>query len=77
MSKVDKKKEQSVGASLGKAVKETCYFLTILFCVLRACGITNWSWFWIMSPIFFSWVISFAALAIAGIIAFAAIEDDN
>ena len=42
----------SVGGALGSALKEICYFLTILFCALRACGVINWSWFWVMSPIF-------------------------
>ena len=35
----------SVGGALGSALKEICYFLTILFCALRACGVINWSWF--------------------------------
>ncbi len=47
------KKKESVGSYLGSSIKETCWFLTILFCALRACDIITWSWFWVMSPIFF------------------------
>lgn len=51
-------KEQSeFSIYAGETFKETCYFLTILFCVLRACEIITWSWFWVMSPIFISWII--------------------
>lgn len=74
---MSKKKKESIGASFGKAIKETCYFLTILFCALRACEIIDWNWFWIMSPIFFSWIIALILLAVAGIIAFIAIKDDE
>lgn len=69
------KKENSVGAELGSAVKDTCNFLTILFCTLRACGIIHWNWFWIMSPIFFSWLLSVILLAIAGILSVAVLDE--
>ena len=65
-----------VGGALGSALKEICYFLTILFCALRACGVINWSWFWVMSPILFSWVLALACLCIVGIITSIAIKDD-
>ncbi len=63
------KKEKSGGAELGSAVGSTGNFLTILFCALRACGIIHWSWFWIMSPIFFSWVLLVVLLVLAGVMA--------
>lgn len=74
---MSKKKEKSIGSYLGESIKETCYFLTILFCVLRACGIITWSWFWIMAPIFISWVIGFVMLAVAGIITLAVIKEED
>lgn len=58
----------SVGGALGSTLKEICYFLTILFCALRACGVINWSWFWVMSPIFISWGIAVACLIVVGIL---------
>lgn len=57
-----------IGRCIGQALRETCYFLTILFCALRACGIINWHWFWIMSPIFSSWVLAFICLGVTGLI---------
>ena len=34
------------------------------------------SWFWVMSPIFFSWVLALACLGIVGLIAAIALKDD-
>ena len=34
-----RKENKSVGASLGKAAHSLCYFLTMLFCALRACDV--------------------------------------
>lgn len=64
---MDKKKTESTGATIGTALKETCWFTTLLFCALRACDIINWSWFWIMSPIFFSWIVGLICLCVAGL----------
>lgn len=66
----------SVGSALGRSIKESCYFLTILFCTLRACDVINWSWFWIMSPIFFSWVLALIGFSIVGVITAATLNDD-
>ena len=65
-----------VGGAIGSALKDVCYFLTILFCALRACGVITWSWFWVMSPIFFSWVLALVCLGIVGLIAAIALKDD-
>lgn len=70
------KKKESVGSYLGSSIKETCWFLTILFCALRACNIITWSWFWVMSPIFFSWALALVCLGVAGLIAIVALKDD-
>lgn len=70
------RKEKKSGAQFGKSLKELCYFLTILFCALRACNVIGWAWYWIMSPIFVSWVIGILLLAVAGC-AFAALYKEN
>ena len=57
-----------IGEAIGATIKRICYFLTILFCALRACGIINWHCFWIMSPIFASWGIVILMLMLMGII---------
>ena len=29
--------------------------LTIVFLVLKLCGVITWSWWWVFSPIWISW----------------------
>lgn len=65
-----------VGSAIGSTLKELCYLLTILFCTLRACGVINWSWFWIMSPIFLSWVLALVCFGIVGLVTVIASKDD-
>lgn len=30
------------------------YILTIVFCVLKICGVINWNWIWVFYPILVS-----------------------
>lgn len=39
--------------------------LTLIFIVLKLCGVINWSWVWVLSPIWISLII---ALVVVGII---------
>ena len=45
--------------------------LTIVFITLKLCNVINWSWWWVLSPIWIGWslvaVFLFGFLAIAGI----------
>lgn len=34
-----------------------CGLLTIVFIVLKLCGIINWSWIWVLSPIWISVIL--------------------
>lgn len=43
--------------------------LTIVFIVLKLCGIITWSWLWVLSPIWISVALVVAILIIIGIIA--------
>ena len=58
-------KYMKFGRTCGTFIKEICYLLTTLFCVFRACDIISWAWYWIMSPIFFSWIIAFGCFVVA------------
>lgn len=69
--------EKSTGGLWGEALKELAYFLTILFTALRACGVISWSWFWVMSPIFFSWGLAIICLIIIGLVAAVALKEEN
>lgn len=33
------------------------YILTIVFCVLKLCGVINWNWIWVLSPLILSLTI--------------------
>ena len=63
--------------NFGKGLKSLCYFLTILFCALRACDVIDWPWFLVMSPIFISWIITIAVLVIAGLLAVSLVNGDG
>ena len=38
--------------------------LTIVFIVLKLCHIINWSWIWVLSPIWISWALLLIGFAI-------------
>lgn len=39
-------------------------FLTIFFIVLKLCHIINWSWVWVLSPLWICFAISFIIVII-------------
>jgi hypothetical protein len=43
--------------------------LTILFIALKLCHVINWSWWWVLSPIWISFSILFAIVALILIVA--------
>lgn len=38
--------------------------LTIVFIVLKLCGVINWSWLWVLSPIWIGFVVFMVFLLI-------------
>lgn len=38
--------------------------LTIIFTALKLCNIINWSWLWVLSPLWISWLIVFLMVVI-------------
>lgn len=42
--------------------------LTIVFVVLKLCGVVGWSWFWVLSPIIFSTIFGLIFIIVAAII---------
>lgn len=38
--------------------------LTIAFIILKLCGVINWSWWWVLSPIIISTCISVIIIAV-------------
>ena len=41
--------------------------LTIVFIVLKLCHVINWSWVWVLSPIWISWALIFVGFIIFAI----------
>lgn len=42
--------------------------LTIAFIVLKLCNVIDWSWIWVLSPLWISFILIFIILVIADII---------
>ena len=43
--------------------------LTIVFIAFKLAGIIDWSWFWVLSPIWFSLLFVLVVIVIAGTVA--------
>lgn len=39
--------------------------LTIVFIVLKLCGVITWSWWWVLSPLWISVILGFVLIIIA------------
>lgn len=48
---------------------ETLPLLSIVFMILKLCGVINWSWFWVFLPMFFTASLVILILIITFIIA--------
>lgn len=42
--------------------------LTIVFIVLKLLGVINWSWLWVLSPLWISWAILVLVLTVIKLI---------
>ena len=38
--------------------------LLVVFIILKLCGVVNWSWWWVLSPIWISAIIAFIVNAL-------------
>lgn len=52
------KQINDTNSHLVDGVSSTANFLTLLLCTLQACGVIDWKWYWIMSPVFITWIIT-------------------
>jgi len=44
--------------------------LTIVFIALKLCGVINWSWFWVLSPIIISTCIVIFIIIVCAVVDF-------
>jgi hypothetical protein len=45
-----------------------CGLLTICFIVLKLCGVINWSWLWVLAPMWIGFVLAVAIILIVALI---------
>ena len=43
-----------------------CQPLTMLFVALKLCDKIDWSWWWVLSPLWLPWAIAFAVMGAIG-----------
>lgn len=44
--------------------------LTVVFIVLKLCGIISWSWWWVLSPLWINATVVFSVIIIAALFIF-------
>ena len=45
-----------------------CGLLTIVFIILKLCKVITWSWWWVLSPLWISWVMLFIIGILVGLV---------
>lgn len=60
MSKQNGNGNVAYGSGLG-----FCGVLCIVFIVLKLTGVITWSWVWVLSPIWITWIIAIFLIVIA------------
>ena len=46
-----------------------CSLLTIVFIVLKLCGVITWSWVWVLAPLWITVLVGIVAIIIITIVA--------
>ena len=44
----------------------TCSLITVLFVGLKLCGKIDWSWWWVLSPLWLPFALAFAVMGFIG-----------
>ena len=57
----------SVSSSSGTSILG---LLGVVFVVLKLCGVTNWSWWWVTAPFWMPFVVFVAIIVILGVATF-------
>ena len=72
--KLDRKGENIMSSSKSSGGLGLCSVLTIVFIVLKLVGVINWSWLWVLSPL---WIEVIIAIVLVIIIALIEKNDDR
>ena len=45
------KKKEDCGLTALNMLKELAFLMSLMFVAMRACGVIEWEWYWLLSPI--------------------------
>ena len=60
-------KDKNTGSSGGYGLSFTTV-LTIVFIVLKLCSVIDWSWVWVLAPMWISFVLWILIIAVIGLV---------
>lgn len=63
--------------SIGEAIGDLCRLLTMVFCVLRACDVITWKWYWVMSPLLTVEILGLILVIITGALTINIVKDKD
>ena len=45
-----------------------CTLLTVAFVTLKLCKVIDWSWWWVLAPLWGPWAIAFVVIGLIGVV---------
>lgn len=55
-----------MGKNIIDSINSLARMTTIIFVALRACDVTDWAWYWVLSPTIFAIITAILLLAVKG-----------
>jgi hypothetical protein len=65
---------KNVSSTAGGGIGFT-WLLTIVFIVLKLCNVINWSWWWVLSPLWISFALALVVVILVALVIMAAVDD--
>lgn len=76
MMTFEKNSNKTAAARTGSGGVGFCGLLTIVFIVLKLTGVINWSWVWVLAPIWIDLILVVVLLIIVGIFCYLSKKND-
>ena len=45
-----------------------CTLLTVAFVILKLCKVIDWSWWWVLAPLWGPWALAFVVMGLIGLV---------
>lgn len=45
-----------------------CTLLTVAFVILKLCKVIDWSWWWVLAPLWGPWALAFVVMGLLGLV---------